>query len=84
MSFRPYFSKSPHPLVIDIKSVPEVNFSPKIHISAQPLKKALHKKGAMQGAVIFLHEPQKRHFFLVKSGQIQIGNRDACVTCNDT
>merc|ERR1711981_547991 len=44
---------------------PEVNISPKISISAQPLKMALHKNPAMHGSriVIFLHESKKTVLF---------------------
>ena len=61
-----------HPsLFIDILSGPgstnrmaEVNISPKISISAQPLKMALHKNPGMHGSrmVIFLHDSQKALF----------------------
>ena len=42
----------------------EVNISPKISISAQPLKMALHKNPAMHGSriAIFLHEDKKEVF----------------------
>ena len=43
---------------------PEVNISPKISISAQPLKMALHRNPAMHGSrmVIFLHDSKKAFF----------------------
>ena len=43
----------------------EVNISPKISISAQPLKMALHRNPAMHGSriVIFLHESKKTGLF---------------------
>ena len=43
---------------------PEVNISPKISISAQPLKMALHRNPAMHGSrmVIFLHDSKKALF----------------------
>ena len=43
----------------------EVNISPKISISAQPLKMALYKNPAMHGSriVIFLHESKKTGLF---------------------
>ena len=49
-------------------SDPEVNISPKMSISAQPLKMALHKNPAMHGSriVIFLHESKKRSFLHVE------------------
>ena len=42
----------------------EVNISPKISISAQPLKMALHRNPAMHGSrmVIFLHDSKKALF----------------------
>ena len=42
----------------------EVNISPKISISAQPLKMALHRNPAMHGSrmVIFLHDSKKAPF----------------------
>ena len=52
-----------HPLGIDAHP-PEVNISPKISISAQPLKMALHRNPAMHGSrmVIFLHDSKKTIF----------------------
>ena len=43
---------------------PEVNISPKISISAQPLKMALHRNPAVHGTrmVIFLHDSKKAPF----------------------
>ena len=42
----------------------EVNISPKISISAQPLKMALHRNPAIDGSrmVIFLHDSKKALF----------------------
>ena len=47
-----------------VNPVPEVNISPKISISAQPLKMALHRNPAMYGSrmVIFLHDSKKALF----------------------
>ena len=44
--------------------ITEVNISPKISISAQPLKMALHRNPAMHGSrmVIFLHDSKKALF----------------------
>ena len=44
--------------------IAEVNISPKISISAQPLKMALHKNPAMHGSqmVIFLHDSKRAIF----------------------
>ena len=49
--------------------LPEVNISPKISISAQPLKMALHRNPAMHGSrmVIFLHASKKALFSTIKS-----------------
>ena len=46
------------------KKVAEVNISPKISISAQPLKMALHRNPAVHGTrmVIFLHDSKKAPF----------------------
>ena len=46
------------------KRYTEVNISPKISISAQPLKMALHKNPAMHGSriAIFLHKDKKEVF----------------------
>ena len=54
-----------HPSLLYRTHVPEVNISPKISISAQPLKMALHKNPAMHGSriVIFLHESKKTGLF---------------------
>ena len=50
-----------HPLNFHLT---EVNISPKISISAHPLKMALHKNPAVHGSriVIFLHESKKTVF----------------------
>ena len=49
-------------VLVDNKT--EVNISPKISISAQPLKMALHRNPAMHGSrmVIFLHDSKKALF----------------------
>ena len=46
------------------KAGTEVNISPEISISAQPLKMALHRNPAMHGSrmVIFLHDSKKALF----------------------
>ena len=51
-------------IVISVPKWPEVNISPKISISAQPLKMALHRNPAMHGSrmVIFLHDSKKALF----------------------
>ena len=70
-----------------------MNISPKINISAQPIKKipsqvldssdAITRDSNISAQipkkVIFLHEPPKKAIFLVKSGQIQIVNCDGRV-----
>ena len=52
--------------LLDLKNsrLAEVNISPKISISAQPLKMALHRNPAMHGSrmVIFLHDSKKALF----------------------
>ena len=57
-----YFSISASAGLTYLKA--EVNISPKISISAQPLKMALHKNPAMHGSriAIFLHEDKKEVF----------------------
>ena len=56
---------SPHPMGAAIYRLrTEVNISPKISISAQPLKMALHRNPAVHGTrmVIFLHDSKKAPF----------------------
>ena len=52
---------NPHPCYQAVNDNTEVNISPKISISAQPLKMALHKNPAMHGSriAIILHESKK-------------------------
>ena len=52
-----------------VNSGTEVNISPKISISAQPLKMALYRNPAMHGSrmVIFLHDSKKALFSTIKS-----------------
>ena len=70
-----------------------MNISPKINISAQPIKKipsqvldssdAITRDSNISAQipkkVIFQHEPPQKAIFLVKSGQIQIVNCDGRV-----
>ena len=55
---------TPITVIQDLVPLTEVNISPKISISAQPLKMALHRNPAMHGSrmVIFLHDSKKALF----------------------